>query len=163
VDLLHRRRRVEEESRVGDVRTVAVGPDDWKSWREIRLRSLRQDPDAFGSTYEREAAFTEQTWRSRLDGTSGPSVLAYAGDEVVGMVVAMWTAPDRRGQGIGRQVLDHVIGWAGERGLLVDLWVADGNPGARRLYERHGFRPDGRTAPIREGSEATMTHLVLPD
>ncbi|MEO3925294.1 GNAT family N-acetyltransferase [Micromonosporaceae bacterium B7E4] len=160
---------------MGDVRTVTVGPDDWESWREIRLRSLRQDPDAFGSTYEREAAFTEQTWRSRLDGTGGPSVLAYAGDEVVGigagwlhepgrlMVVAMWTAPDRRGEGIGRQVLDQVIGWADERGLLVDLWVADGNPGARRLYERHGFRPDGRTAPIREGSEATMTHLVLPD
>ncbi|GAA3736464.1 GNAT family N-acetyltransferase [Plantactinospora mayteni] len=160
---------------MGDVRTVTVGSDDWVSWREIRLRSLRQDPAAFGSTHEREAAFTEQTWRSRLDGTSGPSVLAYAGDEVVGigagwlhgpgrlMVVAMWTEPDRRGQGVGRQVLDHLIGWARERDLRVDLWVADANPDARRLYERYGFHADGRNEPIREGAEATMSHLVLSD
>ncbi|MDG4791256.1 GNAT family N-acetyltransferase [Micromonospora sp. WMMD1102] len=153
---------------------MTVGPDDWKSWREIRLRALRQDPEAFGSTHEREAAFTEPEWRYRLDGASGPSVLAYAGDELVGigagwlyepgrlMVVAMWTEPDRRGAGIGRQVLDHVVGWARERDLPVELWVADDNPAARRLYERYGFRPDGRTEPIREGSDATMSHLVLP-
>ncbi|MFD0969447.1 GNAT family N-acetyltransferase [Plantactinospora endophytica] len=159
---------------MADVRTETVGPDDWRSWRDVRLRSLQHDPEAFGSTHEHEAAFTEQTWRSRLDGTGGPSVLAYAGDEPVGigagwlhepgrlMVVAMWTEPDRRGQGIGRRVLDHVVGWAHDRGLSVDLWVADGNPDARRLYERYGFRPDGGTAPIREGADATMSHLVLP-
>ncbi|MFY1674676.1 GNAT family N-acetyltransferase [Plantactinospora sp. WMMB334] len=159
---------------MGDVRTMTVGPDDWRSWQEIRLRSLREDPDAFGSTHEREAAFPEQTWRSRLDGAHGPSVLAYAGEEVVGigagwchepgrlMVVAMWTEPDRRGQGVGRRVLGHVVGWARERDLRVELWVADGNPGARRLYERYGFRADGRTEPIRDGADATMSHLVLP-
>lgn len=158
---------------MSDVRTEEVGSDDWSAWRDIRLRSLSRDPDAFGSTYEREAEFVEATWRSRIDGTSGPGILAYADEVPVGMgagwlyepgrlmVVAMWTEPDWRGRGVGRQVLDHVVRWADERALAVDLWVADANPGARRLYERNGFRSDGRTEPIREGSELTMSRLVL--
>jgi GNAT superfamily N-acetyltransferase len=159
---------------MSDVRTEEVTPEGWPAWRTIRLRSLRQDPDAFGSTHEREAAFDEATWRSRLDDTNGPSILAYADGEPVGlgagwcyqpgrlMVVAMWTEPAWRGRGVGRQVLDHVIGWGQERALLIDLWVADTNPGARRLYERYGFRPDGRTEPMHEGTDLTMSRFVLP-
>ena len=159
---------------MSDIRTETIGPDSWALWREIRLRSLLQNPEAFGSTHEREAAFTAETWRSRLDGTTGLSVLAYAGDDPIGMgggwcskpgrlmVGAMWIEPNWRGHGIGRQILDHVVGWAKERALWVNLWVADSNPGARRLYEQYGFRPDGRTAPILEGGDATMSHLVLP-
>jgi len=30
---------------------------DWQALREIRLQSLRDAPDAFASTYAREAAF----------------------------------------------------------------------------------------------------------
>lgn len=150
-----------------------VAPEGWQAWREIRLRSLAQDPDAFGSTYEREAAFDETTWRSWLDGTSGPAVLGYAGEVPVGMgagwlgepgrlmVVSMWTDPSWRGRGVGTRVLEHVVGWAAHRELRVHLWVADANPGARRLYERHGFRGDGRSEPLRDGSAVTKSHLVL--
>ncbi|MGI5212915.1 GNAT family N-acetyltransferase [Plantactinospora sp. CA-290183] len=159
---------------MSDVRVEQAGPESWPAWRDIRLRSLLADPEAYGSTHEREAAFDEATWRSRLDGTGGPAVLAFAGEEPVGlgagwrdepgrlMVVAMWTAPSWRGRGVGWQILDHLVGWARERSLLPHLWVADANPGARRLYERYGFRPDGETMPLREGSPLTATHLGLP-
>lgn len=156
------------------VRTQVATADDWKSWRDIRLRALCQDPDAFGSTYERESAFEEDTWRSRLTGDSGPAVLARVDETPVGMgagwlyepgrlmVVAMWTEPRWRGRGVGFTVLDEVVGWARARDLRSDLWVADTNPQARRLYENYGFLPDGRVSPLREGSPIMMSRLVLP-
>lgn len=158
---------------MSDVRVQQATPELWQAWRTIRLRSLLEDPDAFGSTHEREAGFDEETWRSRLDGGTGPAVLGLADKTPVAMgagwlyepgrlmVVAMWTDPAWRGRGLGTAVLDQVVGWARGRGLRTDLWVADANPAARRLYERHGFRADGETAPIRDGSALTMSRLVL--
>jgi GNAT superfamily N-acetyltransferase len=145
-------------------------PDEWSRWREIRLRSLQQDPDAFGSTYEREIAFGEADWRQRL--TSGMAVLAELDRSDVGagaafedapgtlMVVAMWTDPVARGRGVGRAVLAHVVGLAQARGLQVHLWVVEDNP-AQRLYESAGFVLDGRREPLRAGSELMMRHLVF--
>lgn len=150
-----------------------VGPDDWRTWRDLRLRSLRESPDAFGSTLEREQAFDEDDWAERLDG-SGPAVLAYSGSDPVGMgagfryepgrlmIVAMWTEPTQRGLGIGTRVLDVLVGWAREHGLQPDLWVADANPAARTVYERYGFVADGDAEPLREGSGLTKARLVLP-
>ena len=96
-----------------------VGPDDWEAWRDIRLRSLRDSPDAFGSTYEREAPFTEALWRERL--TQGPRVLVLEDGEPVAlgggfpvdaglMVFGMWTDPAHRGRGHARAILDVVTG-----------------------------------------------------
>jgi ribosomal protein S18 acetylase RimI-like enzyme len=48
---------------------------------------------------------------------------------------------DFRGQGIGSLILDHGIGMAKKRGFRrVVLDVALDNPGAKRLYEKTGFR-----------------------
>jgi len=60
---------------VSDVELRLVGEDAWQRWRVIRLRALRESPAAFGSTYAREAGFTETDWRARLGG-DGPTVLA---------------------------------------------------------------------------------------
>jgi hypothetical protein len=43
----------------------ALRPDDWRTVREIRLRGLEDAPLAFTSSYERESAFDEATWRDR--------------------------------------------------------------------------------------------------
>ena len=45
-----------------------------------------------------------------------------------------------RGQGIGRQLFDHVLHWARANGFLRVTLLTDGdNAGALRFYERHGF------------------------
>jgi len=156
------------------IRVQRLGPDDWPAWRELRLHALQDSPDAFGSTYERETAFTEAHWRQRIGQPDGVAVLAHDGGRPVGMgggfvdvpgwchVVAMWVEPSARGRGVGRAVLEAVEQWAGERGLRVHLDVSTANDGARAVYQRYGFRGTGETSPLREGSSVLVERMVLP-
>jgi GNAT superfamily N-acetyltransferase len=155
------------------VETRFVGGDDWRAWRELRLRALRDSPNAFASTYERERGFTEDDWRRRLEDPATVSVLAYDGEVAVGMgaafpdlpghlhVVAMWTDPGARGRGVGSAVLRAIERWARPQGLRLHLDVSTVNPGARRAYERYGFVATGETRPLREGSDDLVVRLVL--
>jgi GNAT superfamily N-acetyltransferase len=152
-----------------------AGPDDWETWRDLRLRALQDSPSAFGSTYEREAAFDEAFWRDRLtpEEPTSVAVLAYRDGVAVGMgggfgdlpgfvhVVAMWTVPEHRGHGVGTAVLEALAGWAAERGYRLHLDVNTANPGARALYERCGYVPTGETRPLRDGSDELVERMVL--
>ena len=56
-------------------------------------------------------------------------------------VEALAVGAGSRGQGIGRALLQHAFELARDEGLAaVSLDVVDTNTGARRLYERAGFR-----------------------
>jgi ribosomal protein S18 acetylase RimI-like enzyme len=146
--------------------------DDWTTWRDLRLRALRDTPSAFGSTHERESGFTEEDWRNRLGDPDAVSVLARVGGAPVGMgggfqdlpgflhVVAMWTAPAHRGLGVGTAVLAALRGWADERGLRLHLDVNITNAGARALYERSGYVGTGELRPLRPGSSELLERMV---
>jgi GNAT superfamily N-acetyltransferase len=152
-----------------------AGPEDWATWRDLRLRALQDSPSAFGSTYAREAAWGEASWRERLTPTepTDVAVIAYRDGGAVGMgggfgdlpgfvhVVAMWTDPAHRGHGVGAAVLDALAVWAEERGFRLHLDVNTANDGARALYERAGYVATGETRPLREGSEEQVERMVL--
>ena len=155
-----------------DIEVRRVDGSAWEAWRDLRLRSLQDAPDAFGSTLERELAFTRQDWADRLDG-DGASVLGYADGAPVAlgaawpyedgkaMIVAMWTDPAWRGRGIATRVLDVLVHWAHDHGRRPDLWVTDGNPAARSVYERYGFVATDDRAPLRDGSPLMKSRLAL--
>lgn len=57
-------------------------------------------------------------------------------------LLALYVAPQGRGDGIGDQLLDAGLDWARERGhRCVQLFVTASNVPAKRFYERMGFRP----------------------
>lgn len=157
------------------VEVARVGGDDWEAWRDLRLKALRDAPSAFGSTYERELAFDEQTWRGRLEDPGQVAVLARAGGDLVGMgavfpdlpgwlhVVAMWVDPRWRGRRVSHLILDGLKAAADEAGARLHLDVAVGNEAARTSYLRYGFVRTGETHPLREGSSELVERLVLPE
>jgi GNAT superfamily N-acetyltransferase len=62
---------------------------------------------------------------------------------------ALYVRPDRVGTGVGRALLRESAdrcACAGYPRML--LWVLKGNTGARRFYERAGFRADGAEEPF---------------
>lgn len=45
------------------IRTLAE--DEWEQYRDMRLRALRESPDAFVADVETEEQYDEQLWRDR--------------------------------------------------------------------------------------------------
>jgi ribosomal protein S18 acetylase RimI-like enzyme len=141
-----------------------IGPDDWELFRDVRLRALEDSPDAFGSTLERERAFTEADWRRRLSGpvvvVFDPAPVSMGGlfdDNGVGHVWGMWTDRAHRRRGHARAVLDALFPPEGP----VQLHVNVANLEARAAYERYGFAGTGVLEPLRPGSDQRMELLVL--
>ena len=134
-------------------------------FKAVRLRALQDAPHAFGSTYARESQFPDSEWLSRAERMNGErrvGFLAMDGETPCGIVgsfldendptraqlIAMWTAPTHRQQGIGRLLVKEVLSWAHRRnaGTLL-LMVTSNNEPAIRFYERLGFTRTGRTEP----------------
>ena len=141
-----------------------LGVDDWEAFRDIRLRSLTDSPDAFGSTVARELAFTEDDWRRRVSGpvyvVEDPQPVSVGGifdNEGIGQVWGMWTDPDHRGRGHARQILDALT----PLHMQVQLHVNITNGDARAVYEHFGFKGTGEIEPIRPGAEMLMELMEL--
>ncbi|MFZ2015064.1 MAG: GNAT family N-acetyltransferase [Nocardioides sp.] len=139
-------------------------PDDWEDFRDIRLRSLADSPDAFGSTLAREQEFTEADWRRRLTGpvyvVDDPGPVAIGGifdNDGTPHVWGMWTEPGSRGRGHAHAILDALIP-PGTTAQL-DVNVATGD--ARGVYEHYGFVGTGEVEPLRPGSEQRIELMVL--
>lgn len=147
--------------------TRRIRPGDGPLLRDVRLRALLTDPDAFGSSYERDAAHGDDHWEERAKGAAAGNeqFIAFAVDEgrVVGMVgaytpddssdvrhlVSTWVAPEARGKGLGPELVGSAIEWARTAGASkVTLWVVDGNRPAIDVYEGAGFAPTGEKQPL---------------
>lgn len=152
-----RRWAVRQPCRVIEI--LPLAPDDWATWRRLRLAALSEAPHAFASQLadwegERDA---EERWRGRLGIPESRHVVAMLDDHVVGMasgvptphadaveLISMWVAPGARGRGVGDALVRDIERWARTTGARVlRLSVAEGNPQAAGLYQRHGFRFTG--------------------
>ena len=70
--------------------------------------------------------------------------------------------PEHRGKGLGSSLLEiaDALGRAAGRPAM-SVIVAGDNAGARRLYERHGYRETARRPCVREGWQTTTEQWVL--
>jgi ribosomal protein S18 acetylase RimI-like enzyme len=146
----------------------ALTPEDWKTWRELRLHALEEAAYAFGSLLAdwQGEGDREERWRARLS-IPGQHLVALLDGRPVGLacgvptaadsvaeLISMYVHPDARGKGVGDELVQAVERWARSTGATaLRLTVMDGNATASALYERTGFRftgeadevlPDGR-------------------
>jgi len=134
---------------------------DFELVRALRLRALSLAPSAFGSTYERESAFSADEWQHRLRPEGYAHFVCFDDQgQAVGLVVggpdedgegichlyAMWVEPEARGTDAADALVSAVVAWAAEQGSSrLQLLVTEGNDRAERMYRRNGFELTGRS------------------
>lgn len=135
-----------------------LGLPDAAGYRELRLEGLRRHPEAFGASWEDEAAKPLAWFAERLERNAvfGASLDAAALVGTAGLLVpdaaklrhkaVLWgvfVQPQARGTGLAAALVARVLEQA--RGIVeeVRLTVVASNPAAVRLYTRAGFRQYG--------------------
>jgi len=144
------------------IEIVRIESDDWALVRDVRLKALRDSPDAFWATYEEEVDKDEAWWLKFFDAAEW--FVANSDGRTIGVVaslrareladderalISMWVDPSARRKGVGRLLIEAVCDRAREEGATaVVLEVAEGNDAAAELYRRCGFLPTGNTQPL---------------
>lgn len=163
---------------MGSIDVRQLTEQDWREYKRLRLASLQDAPDSFGSTFEKERMFSEAAWRARLTATkvatqlplivslNGASVglafgVVHSNCDRCAHVYQMWVANSARGQGVGKLLLQEILDWAGTMNVAeVRLLVTVGNPAAIALYQKLGFQAKPELEPLRDGSKIMVQSMV---
>lgn len=162
-----------------------LGASDAAEYQALRLRGLREVPEAFGSTYDEEVGMSLDVVAQRLQPTRSPFGSVVFGSFVDGVLVGvagcyqerkakawhkaviwgMYVAPEARGRGVARRLLECAIAearvWPNvER---VTITVVERVRAARELYRSVGFEPFGQEpdALRQNGTSDVMEYLSL--
>jgi RimJ/RimL family protein N-acetyltransferase len=153
------RRQVNEAERGANVTNIRglqisrLGPSDAALYREIRLEALKRNPEAFGSTFERENAqplswFETVVVRADIFGAFLDGALVgiagYAAQEGSkqahkALLWGMYVRAAGRNLGLGERLVAAVLDHARGQVEMVQLTVVSENEVARRLYGAMGF------------------------
>jgi RimJ/RimL family protein N-acetyltransferase len=144
------------------IRVAQLMEQDWRAFAIVRLQALTDSLGPTDPQYRREASFTASQWRRRLRDHAAFTVLV--DDRPMGLISAqhetadsvylysLWLAPDARGHGLARSLLEAAVDWARtQRVHTVTLRVDPDNSVARGVYEKAGFKVAAATVgPRRE-------------
>ncbi len=149
------------------------GLDDWPALRSIRLESLADTPDAYGSTLVESSAWSDEQWRSAA--SQRLYFLAQRGDRIVGMVsgglvagrprthwlFSMYVTPSARGTETAARLVDAVAQWARDLGAVeLYLHVTSSVARACAFYDKVGFRPTGESLRMDRNPSLTLVTMV---
>ena len=140
------------------IEIVRLDPDEWQVYKALRLESLQNAPQAFGSSYDANLARSETFWRDRLVeariGEQGWLLFARVDGQLVGMIgayrtddaavveiISTYVTPAYRGQGVARALMEALLETLTQTGRFerATLGVNQQQVAAIRLYERCGF------------------------
>lgn len=130
------------------IQIIDVGEHELDAAARIHSASWQESHRAF-CTPEFVAQHTPQRQKAYLRGELEKKRLFMLVDEAPVGIVSVWGSlienlyvlPDKQGMGYGTALLEYAMAHCGG---TATLWILDNNEGARRLYERHGFRLTGR-------------------
>ena len=160
-------------------------PAKWQEYKALRLSALKSEPQAFASSYEREAAYPYEKWQQRLselgNGISWVFCARNTDGRLVGMIggyrddsdiqnhsAQIWGVyvdENMRGKGIAKalmgKILDEFDGNSEIETIILE--VNSDQEAATKLYESLGFKEE-TTYPylMGDGKEHQITKMKRP-
>ncbi len=136
----------------------------WQQYKEVRLRALKEDPQAFGASYDDNAKYTEEEWRRRLinaensdrnwlyfaeeNKTLKGMIGAYMEKESkdTATVISVYVPLEERGRGISKLLMQKLLDELSSKQYLkkVALTVNKDQIAAVNLYKKFGFVVKGQ-------------------
>ena len=128
----------------------------WAEYKDLRLESLKTDPQAFGSSYKNTLLHPDAVWQARLEAVIGSdkSWLLFAEEKntLVGLIgasreeatveiVSVYVTRPARGRGISKMLLARIIEAITKSSAveLIQLTVNKDQIPALTLYRNFGF------------------------
>ncbi len=165
---------------MSEIHVRVLEEDDWATYRDVRLRALRESPEAFVASAAEEEEFDDQVWQDRMERSR--RILAVDGEDVVGVVslgaehrtsvagagelFGLWVDPPRRGSGVARRLMEKAAKVGREDGLKqLVYWVGTDNGRAVAFASSFGFRPTDDRRPMRirgvEDDDAESEEMLM--
>ncbi|MDQ0199593.1 GNAT family N-acetyltransferase [Neobacillus ginsengisoli] len=138
-----------------------LNQEDAKEYRKIRLEALKNNPEAFSSSFEEEKEFPVENYESRLQSEVSFTFGVFEKEQLIGVgtllkeqksklkhranIVAMYVSPLKRGMGIGKSIMQAAIQKAKDAEEIeqINLCVVSTNMSAKKLYTSLGFKTFG--------------------
>jgi RimJ/RimL family protein N-acetyltransferase len=158
---------------------------DASEYRELRLRALREHPDAFTSSFEedrqRSVSWSEKRLSGLVDGCGDWVLGVFVDARLVAMLglsidprrkvrhkallFGMYVATECERKGVGRELMAACLSRAREIPGVEQLYltVTESNTRAKAFYQNSGFREFGleRNAVKVDGRSLDKCHMVL--
>lgn len=154
-------------------------PTDKDQFWALRLRALKEEPHAFGASYDEALNTTESEIEKRLTASSDSFVLGAFNPQLIGMIGfyrragkklchkgniwGMYVAEEGRSIGLGRALLCEAIRRASALPGLshVTLSVVTSNEAAVSLYESLGFQTYGIESAALKVDDQLLDELLM--
>lgn len=131
-----------------EISITKLPPESWQAYRDIRLKAIQCDPQAFAETLSQTLARPEEEWKSYIQNMW----FVLAGQNIIGMIgllkethdraniISLWVDPEHRGKKIGTKLIQYVLAYAQDIGIkTLNLTVTTTQKAAIQVYMSLGF------------------------
>lgn len=154
--------------------------DSWQEYRDLRLQALKEDPQAFGSSYQTNFEYPKEEWQRRLTNAAVGKInwllFAREKDKLVGMIgaymednsvdmatiLSVYVSKKERGKGVSIKLMEGMLEELSGKSFLkkAKLRVNRDQLPAVGLYKKFGFKEVG-TEPHKMGDGKLVDVLVM--